>query len=88
MSVYIKNLIEERPANDSFKYMLLGRMQSDCNFYLGDSSQSHNAKYLWAGDEKEHIENMKALWDSFPEDEKPAWLTMEQIEEYEMNMCN
>ena len=29
---------------------------------------------------------MKALWDSFPEDGKPEWLTMEQILNYEQEM--
>lgn len=84
MTDYIKNLIEERPATDSCKYMLLDRMKMDCNYYLGNGSRLK--KYLWAGDEKKHIENMKALWNSFPESEKPEWLTMEQIEEYERQM--
>lgn len=84
MTDYIKNLIEERPATDSFKYMLLDRMKQDCNFYLGNGNRLK--KYLWAGDEAEHIANMKALWNSFPEDGKPEWLTMEQIEEYKKEM--
>ena len=81
MTDYIKNLIEERPATDSYKYMLLDRMKMDCNYYLGNGNRLK--KHLWAGEEKEHIENMKALWNSFPEDGKPEWLTMEQIENYE-----
>lgn len=84
MSEYIKNLIAERPATDSFKYMLLDRMKQDCNYYLGNGNRLK--KYLWANDEKEHIENMKALWNSFPDEEKPEWLTMEQIETYEKEM--
>ncbi len=81
MTNYIENLIEERPATDSRKYMLLDRMKMDCNYYLGNGNRLK--KYLWSGDEKEHIENMKALWNSFPEDGKPERLTMEQIENYE-----
>lgn len=84
MSEYIKILIAERPATDSFKYMLLDRMKQDCNYYLGNGNRLK--KYLWANDEKEHIENMKALWNSFPDEEKPEWLTMEQIETYEKEM--
>lgn len=84
VSDYIKNLIKERPATDSFKYMLLSRMQSDCNFYLGNGNR--NAKYLWAEDEQDHIANMKALWNSFPEDGKPEWLSMEDIERFEKEM--
>ena len=29
---------------------------------------------------------MKALWNTFPEDGKPEWLTMEQILNYEKQM--
>lgn len=84
MSEYVKKIIEERLATDSHKYMLLDRMKQDCNYYLGNGN--HLKKYLWAGDEKEHIEDMKALWNSFPDDAKPEWLTLEQIEEYEKQM--
>ena len=51
MSEYIKNLIVERSATDSFKYMLLDRMKQDCNYYLGNGNRLK--KYLWANDEKE-----------------------------------
>lgn len=68
MTEYIKKLIEERPGNDSFKYMMLDRMKQDCNYYLGNGNRLK--KVLWANDEKEHIENMKALWNSFPNDAK------------------
>lgn len=84
MTDYIKKLIEERPETDSYKYMLLDRMKTDCNYYLGNGNRLK--KYLWAEDEKEHIEDMKALWNSFPENEKPEWLTLEQIEDYERKM--
>lgn len=29
---------------------------------------------------------MKSIWDSFPADGKPEWLTVEQIENYERRM--
>ena len=34
----------------------------------------------------DQIGYMKALWNSFPEDGKPEWLTMEQILNYEKQM--
>jgi hypothetical protein len=37
-------------------------------------------------DEKEQIENMKAIYNSFPDEDKPEWLTMDQILEYEKRM--
>lgn len=84
MSEYIKKVIEENPETDSYKYMILDRMKQDCNYYLGYGNRCK--KCLFAGDEKEHIGDMKALWNSFPENAKPEWLTMEQIEEYEKKM--
>lgn len=81
---YIQNLIVEREPTDSFKYMLLDRMKLDCNYYLGNGGKCN--KYLWSAIPEEHIANMKALWNSFPDDAKPEWLTKEQIEEYEKEM--
>ena len=81
---YIKNIIAEKPVADRYKYTLLDRMVMDCLYYLGNGNR--NAKYLWSKDETEHIANMKALWNSFPEDEKPEWLSMEEIEKFEKEM--
>ncbi|ADM80123.1 hypothetical protein phiAS5_ORF0280 [Aeromonas phage phiAS5] len=79
---YIQEVIETREADAEFKYMLLSRMKSDCEYFLGFGNRSTRA--LWAGNVAEQIEGMKALWNSF--DTKPEWLTMEQIEEYETKM--
>lgn len=68
-----------------FRYMMLDRMRQDCAYYLGNGNRL--TKYLWAGDEVKHIACMKSLWNSFPEGEKPEWLTYEQILEYEKEMC-
>lgn len=84
ISEYIKELIMKRPATDSYKYMLLDRMRQDCEYYLGYGNR--NKKSLWSIDESEHIANMKALWNSFPEDKKPEWLSMENIERFEKEM--
>lgn len=65
--------------DSAFRYMLLARLQSDCEYYLNYGNG--NVKRLWAGDEKRQIELMVRLHDSF--DEKPEWLTMEEIMEYE-----
>ena len=71
--------------NDAeFRYRLLSRMQADCNYYLGYGNR--HPKYLWAGSEKDQIECMKALWNSFPEDGKPEWLSFEAILDYEKQM--
>lgn len=65
-----------------FNYQLLGRLQQDCEYYLGHGNRAK--KHLWAGDEAEQIAKMKEIYDSLPE--KPAWLTLGQIEQYEARM--
>lgn len=83
-----KFIIEQpNPTKEAkrFQYQMLGRMQSDCNYYLSYGNRKPGR--LWAGTEAEHIAAMKVLWLSFSEDEKPLWLTWEQILEYEKKMC-
>lgn len=69
---------------EEFRYMLLNRMQVDCEYYL----TSKHPKFLWANNEYKQIEYMKAIWNSFPDDGKPEWLTMEQIENYEKKLTS
>lgn len=66
--------------DEKFRYQLLDRMRTDCDYYLGFGNG--NVKCLWAQDEKEQIEYMEALYDSFDADKKPEWLTLRDIEEY------
>lgn len=70
--------------DESFRYRLLGRLQQDCKYYLGYGNRLN--KYLWAGSVEEQIETMIALYDSFDEDKKPEWITMEEIERYREEM--
>jgi hypothetical protein len=77
------NLLEREP---SFRYQLLDRMRTDCDYYLSYGNRC--PEKLWAGNEKKQIKIMKSLWNSFPADEKPEWLTWEQIEAYEKQMLN
>lgn len=67
------------------QYQMLSRLKSDCDYYLGFGYR--NPGRLWAGNEKNQIEEMKALWLSFSETEKPEWMTWEQILDYEKQMC-
>ncbi len=69
---------------DPFRYQLLDRMNMDCRYYLKYGNRC--AKFLWAGDEKLQIAYMKAIWNSFPDDKTPVWLTWEEIEAYEKAM--
>lgn len=64
------------------RYQLLGRLQSDCNYYLSNP----NSKRLWSGDVKSQIKDMKDLFNSFKEEEKPQWITWKDILKYEKEM--
>lgn len=63
-------------------YMLLGRLQMDCEYFLGNGSR--NTKYLWAGSVKDQISEMKSIFNSLAE--KPEWISMEDILRYESLM--
>ena len=69
-----------------FQYMMLDRLRIDCDYYLGYGHR--RSTVLCYGDPKEHIEAMKELWNGFSEDEKPEWLTWEQLLDYEKKMCD
>jgi hypothetical protein len=68
--------------DNTFNYKLLGRLQADCEYYLGHGNRSE--KRLWAGSVEEQIKKMKELWNLLPK--KPEWLSMEDIEKYEKEM--
>lgn len=67
-----------------FQYMMLDRLRIDCDYYLGYGRR--NSGILREGDVKKHIDAMKAIWNSFFENEKPEWLSWEQILDYEKKM--
>lgn len=69
---------------EKLRYMLLDRMQQDCEYYLGCGNR--HPKHLWALNEKDHITTMKALYNSFSDDKKPEWITMHDIARYELKM--
>lgn len=67
-----------------FEYSLLDRLRSDCDYYLGNGNR--NEKNLWAKSPEKQIEKMRSLWKGFPEDMKPEWLSIEDIDNYEKAM--
>lgn len=80
----IDDVIATHEAADSYKYMLLDRLRTDCGYYLDGGNR--NCKYLWGGSVRAHLGAMRALYDSFPEDDRPEWLTAEQIDDYAARM--
>ena len=74
----------DHSGDERFRYQLLSRMQNDCMYYLGAGGRCD--KHLWAGNPCDQIDTMYALWDEFPDDSKPDWLSREQISEYAVAM--
>lgn len=80
---YIQGLIDREPPDSPVKYQFLDRMRFDCNYLTGDSGPKYQiGDFLWADNVEDQIDNMKALWNSFSEEGKPEWLSMEQIDKY------
>ena len=79
--IFINRKIEDE---NEFSYMMLDRMRSDCDYYLGYGNR--NKKNLCYYDEQQHIDEMKKLWNVFPDNKKPEWLTYEEILQYEKDM--
>jgi len=68
--------------NDKFNYMLLGRMKSDCEYFLG-----YGERYLGrpeGGSVEAHIKEMRELYAKLPV--PPEWLTPEELNKYEKDM--
>lgn len=81
---YRKVKKEDKNDRKEFNYMLLDRLKTDCEYFLGNGNGS--VKHLWAGDIDEQIDKMKELYNSFTDDEKPEWITIEDINNYEKKM--
>jgi hypothetical protein len=69
-------------ADEKFNFQLLGRLQQDCDYYLGNGNR--NKKHLWAGDEAAQIAKMREIYNGLSE--KPEWITLADIAKYETEM--
>lgn len=80
-----ENKLQENNTDLEYRYMLLDRLKQDCEYFLGNGNG--NAEHsLWAKDINEQIAKMKELYNSFTDDQKPEWITMEDIDNYEKKM--
>ncbi len=64
------------------KYMLLGRLQTDCDYFLGNGNR--NEKQLFYLNTKEHITEMIKLWKTLPK--KPSWLRANELIKYKKQL--
>lgn len=67
-----------------FDYKLLSRLQSDCEYFLGNGNGYIG--HLYYKDIDIHCDEMKKLHESFSDKDKPEWLTLENIENYRKKM--
>ena len=74
---------EERERAFRFDYMMLSRLQMDCNYY--NSAESYNHAHCQTA--REMIESMKEHWNRIPEDLKPDWISWDDILGYEKKFC-
>lgn len=74
--------MSEGLTEEKFNYQMLGRLKSDCDYFLGAGGR--HTKFLWALDVDAQINAMKCSWTNLKE--KPEWLTWEDILEYERKM--
>ena len=74
--------------DNRFKYQLLDRlldrMRSDCDYFLGYGHR--NELQLWAENSKKQIQCMKDLYNSFSDEDKTEWITMNDILNLEKEM--
>lgn len=73
-----------KATEDSYKYQMLSRMQMDCNYFLGYGNRCK--EHLWANSVEDQITFMRIIYDLL--DEKPEWLSLEDISQYEADMKN
>ena len=82
---YFGNVATDLVGSDAeFRYRLLSRCIQDCKYFLGCGSRF--SKYLWGCCVENHIQAMRILWDSFSDDEKPEWTSLEEIETFSKKM--
>lgn len=66
------------------EYRMLSRWKMDCEYFLGAGNGYE--PHLYFGSVEKICDAMEETWNKLPADEKPEWLTMEQIQEYRKAM--
>lgn len=86
-------LTDEQPVNEvnekdyTFDYSFLSRLKSDCKYVI-DHQISNPRWSLWGITVEKHIEEMRKVYNSFPDDKKPQWITMNDIDNFEKEMLS
>lgn len=75
---------EERENPRKFDYMMLDRLKTDCDYFLGNGNGFLG--HLYYKDIDRHIEEMEKIYESFSNEEKPEWINLENIKNYKEKM--
>ena len=67
--------------SDTFKYQMLSRLQSDCEYAIKTDHSLHN---LWGKTVAAHIAYMRKLYNELSV--KPEWITPADIDSYEKEL--
>lgn len=68
----------------TFDYQMLGRLKSDCEYFLGNGNGYLG--HLYYKDVNKHCDAMLSQYNSFSDKDKPVWLSVEKIENYRKEM--
>ena len=77
-------IVDNEEDSKSYNYMMLDRLKTDCDYFLGNGNGC--LKHLYYKDVDRHIEEMKKIYNSFSKEEKPEWLSIEDIDNYKEKM--
>lgn len=77
-------LPEHSVDGKKFRYMILSRCQSDCEYFLGNGNGYEG--HSWALETRKHLSLMQTLYDSFSEKDKPEWITQKKLDFYKAEM--
>ena len=76
---------EINQSSPEFLYQMLGRLEADCLYYLGNGGRF--AGHLWAGNEREQTKLMRMIYRRLCEAfTAPEWMSEEKINEYAEQM--
>ena len=83
---YIKKTIIAKDKENTRKadYMMLDRLRTDCEYFLGNGNGFLGSLYY--KDIDEHIKEMKKIYESFTAQEKPEWISLKDIDNYKEKM--
>lgn len=65
-------------------YRLLARLKQDCEYFWGNGHRYEGHLYYLSAEK--HCAEMEMLWNSFSDEDKPEWLTLDQIQDYRTRM--